>query len=273
MPKKCWQRPDGDMSADLNFPLIYCNGDSYSDPAYRPCMATDTYAHHVANSVQGAVINNAISGSCNRRIIRSSCHDLLLLREHNPTQKIIALIGFSFEIRDELWINDLTQDRAEQESNFRTHQFSNELNWKRNLYDDKLMVRNNNYSVDKKFLQRWSEGRAYFYSPYAERINFLMDVMLFKTMLEQHNIEYCMFQSPLAEKLETEHLLDFFKTRIQDPRIFDFETFSFCQWCCNNKFHPLDSTNPADIGHYGPDAHLAFAKEILIPKLKELSIL
>jgi hypothetical protein len=260
------------MATDLDFPLIYCNGDSYSDPNYRPFMKTETYAHHVANTLHGFAINNAISGSCNRRIIRSACHDLLLQRELNSDQQIIALIGFSFEIRDEIWIDDLNQDRPAQESNFRTHQFSRELHWRQHLYNDELIVDRNRYGVDKKFLKRWSEGRAYFYSSYAERINFLMDVMLFKTILEKHNIDYLMFQAPLAEKLENEYLLDFFNDRVRDDRIFNFETFSFCDWCYKNGFQPIDSTEPKDIGHYGPAAHKEFADQILIPKLKELKI-
>lgn len=263
------------MSTHLNFPLIYCNGDSYSDSNYRPFMKTETYAHHVANALNGYVINNAISGSCNRRILRSSCHDLLLQREHNPDQQIIALIGFSFEIRDEIWVDNLIQDREPQESNFRTHQFSVESNWQQHLYTNKLVVNDNKNitSFDKKYLQKWSEGRAYFYSSYAERINFLMDVLLFKTILEKHNIDYCMFQSPLAEKLENEYLLDFFNSRMCDDRIFNFETFSFCNWCHTNGFKPIDPNELPDIGHYGPDAHKSFAENVLLPKLAELAII
>jgi len=252
-----------------DFPLIYCNGDSYSDPNYKECMREETYAHHVGKSIGGFVINNAISGSCNRRIIRSSCHDLLLQQELNPDQKIIALIGFSFEIRDEIWIDELEQERDPQESHFRTHQFSGELHWKQHLYDDRLIVMDNKYPIDKKFLKKWSEGRAYFYSSYAERINFLMDILLFKSILEKNNIQYLMFQSPLAEKLENEYLLDFFKQRIQNEKILDFETFSFCSWCNENGFMTLNCNEPRDIGHYGPDAHRAFANQILLPKLKD----
>jgi hypothetical protein len=254
---------------DLDFPLIYCNGDSYSDQNYRPVLHDQTYAHHVGNALGAFVINNAISGSCNRRIIRSSCHDLLQQRQLNPTQQIIALIGFSFEIRDEIWIDDLEQDREPQESHFRTHQFSGELHWKKHLLDDRLIMMENQYAIEKKFLRKWSEGRAYFYSSYAERINFLLDVLMFRTLLEKHNIRYLMFQAPMAEKLENEYLLDFFKNQIQDNRIFDFENFSFCDWCCEHNYDPLDTEEPKSIGHYGPDAHKAFALEVLLPKLKE----
>jgi hypothetical protein len=254
---------------DLDFPLIYCNGDSYSDPNYHPVLQNQTYAHHVGKALGAFVINNAISGSCNRRIIRSACHDLLKQRNLNPTQQIIALIGFSFEIRDEIWIDDLEQDREPQESHFRTHQFSEEVHWKKHLLDDRLIMKENQHAVNKKFLRRWSEGRAFFYSSYAERINFLLDVLMFQAVLEKHNIKYLMFQGPMAEKLEHEYLLDFFKNQIQDPRIFDFEGFSFCDWCHEHNYESLDLKAPIGSGHYGPDAHQAFALEVLLPKLKK----
>lgn len=257
------------MSQNLDFPLIYCNGDSYSDANYHPSLQDKTYAHCIGKALDAFVINNAISGSCNRRIIRSACHDLLQQRELNPTQPIIALIQFSFEIRDEIWIDDLDQDREPQESHFRTHQFSGELHWKDHLHDDRLIVTKNQYIINKKFLRRWSEGRAYFYSSYAERINFLLDVLMFQTLLEKHNIGYVMFQGPRAESLENEYLLDFFKNRICHDRIFDFEHFSFCDWCHEHNYEPLGSKEPRNIGHYGPDAHQAFAAKVLLPKLKE----
>jgi hypothetical protein len=267
----------------MDFPLIYCNGDSYADEDFDPCMHGNTFADYLGSALGGFVINNATLGSCNRRIIRSACHDLLLQRELNPTQKIIALIEFGFEIRDEIWIGDLEQDRDPQESHFRTHQFSAELQWRQHLLEDRLIVKgeedstvdqvmlrsgNDRYPVNKKFLRRWSEGRAYFYSPYAERINFLMDILLFKKLLEQNNIQYLMFQGSIAEKLDKEYLLDFFRTHVQDQRIFDLETFSFCGWCHKHGYQPFPG-EPYEAGHYGPDAHKAFAEQFLLPALIE----
>jgi hypothetical protein len=257
-------------SGNLDFPLIYCNGDSYSDENYKQCMRGQTYAHHVANHLGGYVINNAIAGSCNRRILRSTCHDLLHQRELNPDQKIIALIGLSFEIRDELWIDDLTQDRAPQESHFRTHQFSDESDWKQDLFSNKLLINSSPYLKDKKFLRKWSEGRAYFYSSYAERINLLMDVLLLTVLLDKLDIQYLVFQAPRAEKLQQEYLLEFFKTRLDNKRIFDFENFSFCDWCYQAGFQTLDPNEPGNLGHYGPDAHLAFAENVVLPTLLSL---
>ena len=103
-----------------DFPLIYCNGDSYSDENYHPTLNGKTYAHVLGEHYNGFVINNAIRGSCNRRIIRSSVYDLIQQRELNPEQKIFAVIGLSFELRGEVW-NDKAVPTHARESNFQTH--------------------------------------------------------------------------------------------------------------------------------------------------------
>ena len=253
----------------MDFPLIYSNGCSYSDPNYASgALISQTYADIVSQLLGGFALIRSQMGSCNRRIIRSSVHDLLMQREHNPTQKIIALIQLTFEIRDELWIDDIEQDSEPSESNFRTHQFSGQPDWKHRLLNLKDINVFSPYNINKKYLTKWSEGRAFFYSPYAERINLLTDIIMFTSLMEKHNIQFLIFQGPKAELLTQEYMLDFLKAQTTDQRIFNFETFSFCDWCKNNNFDLLDSSEPADIGHYGIDAHAEFAKQVLIPQLK-----
>jgi hypothetical protein len=261
------------MSADLDFPLIYCNGDSYSNDQYHASLTGKTYAYVIGEHCRGFVINAAVNGSCNRRIIRTSLHDLILQRQLNPLQKIIALIGLSFELRSELWADNLPGCRPS-ESNFVTHTFSNQQNWRENLLNSKDIETPNKYKLDTKFYEKFSQGRAYFFSPYAERINLLADLIMLKSTLDSMNIDFLIFQGPAAEKLKSDYLLDFFKQQIaMDQRIFDLETFGFCDWSHEQKFTPLDFLDRPKIGHYGPDAHCSFANTILLPKLKELSIL
>ena len=123
-------------------------------------------------------------------------------------------------------------------------------------------------------MKKFSEGRAFFYSPYQERINLLTDLIMLRAMFEQLDIDFLIFQSPRAEKLESDYLLDFFKDQIAgDKRIMDFETFGFTDWCYEKKFTPIDMLDDPAIAHYGPDAHAAFAEQFLIPHLKSLQIL
>jgi len=257
----------------LEFPLIYCNGDSYSNENQHPSLFGKIYANVVAEYCNGFVINSAISGSCNRRIIRTTLHDLMLQRQQNPTQQIIALINLSFELRSELWVDDLV-GQAPVESNFVTHAFSFQSNWRENLLGNKDIASPNKYRLDKTFYEKFSQGRAFFFSTYAERINLLADLIMLKSTLDSLDVDFLIFQGPVADQLESDYLLDFFKQRIAtDPRIFDLETFGFCNWSHQQGFVPLDYLDRPQIGHYKPDAHCAFANNVLIPRLKELSIL
>jgi hypothetical protein len=255
------------MTAENTWPLIYCNGDSYSDQNYHPSLFHNTYADVISRHFNGFVINRARSGSCNRRIIRTSVHDLLLQRQLNPEQDIICLMGLSFELRSEIWIDGHARVVPE-ESNFRTHTFTSQPDWRHRLINDDMELSKNSYGLDQKFFDMYTKGRAYFYSPYAERINLLCDLVMMKSLLEKLKIKFLIFQSPPAEKLATEYLLDKFREEISnDQRFFDFEEFSFVQWCHESGFQALDPKEPPAIAHYGADAHRAFAEQILLPKL------
>ena len=257
----------------MEFPLIYCNGDSYSAERYRPSLNGKIYSNVVAEYCNGFVINSAITGSCNRRIIRTTLHDLILQRQQNPLQKIIALINLTFELRSELWVDDLV-GLTPTESNFVTHIFSTQLDWREKLLGHRDISTPIRHKLDKTFYEKFSQGRAFFFSPYAERINLLTDLIMLKSTMDLLDIDFLIFQGPAAEKLESDYLLDFFKQRIAtDPRIFDLETFGFCNWSHQQRFVPLDFIDRPTIGHYGADAHRAFATKVLLPKLKELSIL
>jgi len=250
-----------------NHPLIYCNGDSYSDDNYHATLNNQTYSHIVGEHFNGFVINNSITGSCNRRIIRTAVHDLVNQRKLNPEQNIITLIGLTFELRTEIW-NEDKQEHIPAESNFETFTFTKEVTWREMLLKGKDIVAHKNRS-DQKFINKYSQGRAYYYSPYAERANLLCDLLMFQSLMQQLNIEFLIFQSPIAEKLESEYLIDFFKSNLDSKNFLDFETFGFINWCNQQGFEPLDYKNRPEIGHYGADAHRAFAEQILIPHLEK----
>lgn len=236
-------------------PLIYCNGDSYSNENYHPDLLGKTYAHVVGQHLNGFVINAAINGSCNRRIIRTSCHDIIQQRALNPDQEIIALISLSFELRSELWNEEKTYNQPE-ESNFETHKFTVRNNWRDLLLSSKEISKTGN-----EFLDSYNKGRAYYYSPYAERINLMCDLVMFQSLMKQLDVEFLIFQGPMAETLEKEYLLDFFKHQLSQENFLDFEKFGFTVWCHQQGFEPLDFKDRPEIGHYSADAHRAFAEK------------
>lgn len=263
----------------MDFPLFYCNGCSYSDENYRPEMKEHVYINQVQRYVgKGFVLNKAIYGSNNKRILRTSLHDLYHQRQINKSQKIIALIQLTFELRGEIWYPKLQKRDwwSPEESEFITHQFSGRSDWKERLLNFLDIGESDNFvnsDTDQKFLNDYSKGRAFFYSPYQERINLVSELTMFANTLEKLNIEFLIFQGPKAEKLENEYLLDFFKSLLPTDNIFDLEEFGFCDWCADQNFLTLDKSELTEIGHYGPDAHKAFADDIIIPHLTKLKII
>ena len=252
----------------MSFPLIYCNGCSYSNENYHPELKGNVFADFVAQPFNGFVVNKSINGSCNRRILRTSTHDLILQRQLNPDQDIIALISLTFDMRSEVWVDDVTADLPE-ETNFRTHNFSEQNNWRENLLNNKDIGTDNFFNLNKKFLKKYSEGRAFFYSPYAERINLYNDLIALKSLLELHNIKFLIFRSVLPRKVESEYLMDFFEKELnKDKRIIDIDNFGWLTWASEH-FTPLDFIDNPTIGHYGKDAHKSFAESILLPLLEE----
>jgi hypothetical protein len=257
-----------------DFPLIYCNGDSYSDENTHSTLKSKVYANNVAQECEGFLINKAIIGSCNRRIIRSTVYDMIHQRQLNPAQKIIALIGLTFDLRSEIWIDNLEKNTNPEESNLRTHTFSGQSNWRDNLLGGEEIGTPNRYGLDKKFYKHYSEGRAFFYSPYAERINLFCDLIMLRSFFESLNIDFLIFRSTVGETLEQEYLLDFFKTQLApDNRFLHLDTFGFCDWSQKQGYTSVDFERYGKAAHPGVDGHKAFAHEILIPRLKELKFI
>ena len=263
----------------MDTPLIYCNGDSYSsDKIYD--LQEATYDYVVGKSLNGYVINHAIPGSCNRRIIRVSVADLIHQRQLNKTQRIIALIGLSFELRSEVWNNDMflvSDDNRDSniestfESDFKSYQFSNKPDWLEQLKSGNSVHSHDTESLaSPKFFDMLTKGNAFFYSPYAERINLYCDLIMFKSLMDQLNIEFLIFNSPPQETdMSADMLLDHFASEIyNDNRFIMFkEGFSLCSYLNDNGFEPFDFKDNPSIGHYKDDGHRYFAENILIPRL------
>lgn len=262
----------------MDFPLIYCNGDSFSDENYHLSLFENTYANVVANYCQGYVINHAKCGSSNRRILRTTVHDMLQQRQLNPHQQIIALLQFTTTVRSEIWCDDKSGKLEEEESNFVQVQYANKPDWRESFLKgngaNPINWPVDKHNLSKKYWDKLTDSLAYFHSGQAEYINLLCDLIMLRTLLDSLNIDFIIFSAPQEQQFELGYLLDFFCNQIQqDKRYIDFESFGFCAWCAEQQYIPLDPDPNPYIGHYGPDAHEAFAKQIIIPKLKELNIL
>lgn len=254
----------------MDFPLIYCNGDSHSDPNfYYPAMVGHTYADYVGAHCNGFVINKSKSGSCNRRIIRTAVHDLMVQRQANPGQPIMALIAFAQEHQDEFWVDGRTPNDPP-ESNFVGHSLITSLDHAQIFQDDEVVLRFDDQEsrIARDLVQDWSRGNSGLYNAYARRIDFLHDLLMLTGLLERLQVQAVCFQITPRERLVSEYLIDFYKSNINSATVFDLETFGFATWCSQQGFEPLLDHESPDLAHYGADAHQAFANDVLIPKLQ-----
>ena len=263
----------------MDWPFVYCNGDSYSDQHYRHDLVGKTYAHFLAQRLHGFAMNKAKTGSCNQRILRVSLHDLIQQKQLNSEQPVVALLGLTYELRSELWIDSDRDFDQPEESHFFRHQIAFDIAWHRDLLDGIFADKNLNQRLarrlgpGKKFLKSYQEGRAFFYSPYQERITELMQIYLMIEWCKQHDINLLIFSAaPPFDTLQTEYLKDFFLSTIESRHVLDLETFSMCHWCRSQGFRPYESDTNIDNGHYGPDAHEAFAS-FLFEELEQRDLL
>lgn len=78
---------------------IYINGDSYSAPSYHHKVYSDFLQDTTGRNID----NQAMTGACNRNIIRNTLQDL-----HNK-EPTLCILGLSFITREELWVNNNDQ--------------------------------------------------------------------------------------------------------------------------------------------------------------------
>lgn len=251
-------------------PLIYCNGCSYSNNEYHTSLATSTYADVIGEHLGGYVINRAVNGSSNRRIIRTALVDLLEQRSLNPTQPILALLGLSFDLRKETWSEHRTPEYPN-ESNFVSYNFTSEQNWRDRLFGNQNLDPQSQAQLEPIWFQRLSKAQAYFYSPLAERINTFTDLIMLQSTLKERKISLLVFQAPPVEYIGNEHVLDRLRSQLATPNFVELETLSFTRWCWENNYKNLEQKpGVTDCGHPGAEGHRAFAEQILIPRVEHV---
>lgn len=223
----------------------------------------------VTDHFGGHHLDLALPGASNRRHIRRAMLACINELRLNPTQKKIVIFEISFMLRKEVWIDDLVNSDS-LEGNFHQVQIALDINWwqKRDQidYQDRLEVDSNM----KKILEQWIIAERHLYSPYAETVNLYQDLLMFTNFLQQHRIQYVIFNGNPCEHLSSTSIIDTLNSLLaEDQNILDLTHFSFTQWCNDNQYPPLDCIDRPMIGHPCMHAHASFARKILIPILSE----
>lgn len=254
---------------DTSWPLIIVLGGSQQSNIWyqnflktkKVCLLSDV----VANHFNGFCINLSWPGASNRRHIRRSMIECITQRELNPNQRIILILELSFALRKELWVDDY-QNKDMDEANFFQIQIANDNEWWKDRGDKKSF--NDHLKMHKKYFDRWLSSQRYFYSSYGELINLYQDILSLIAFLKLQKIDYIIFQGNPVESFEPTFIKDIFKKQLdQYKNVLDLEKFSFTEWCISQNFVPIDSLDRPFIGHPSPQAHEAFAKQIIIPLL------
>jgi hypothetical protein len=235
--------------------IVYVNGDSYS-------VVSDgkRYSEFLGESLGCEVVNNAVSGSCNARIIRTSLRDLIELKQQE--EKIIAVLSLTFIMRTELWDmqHQVARFRNSNDGDFVSVTPTASKSWfsSKEDYTDKYK------EFSKQFLT-W-------YNIEAETVNLVSQLILLKGWCDAHDIRLVIFTGPLQEPIDmTAPFIESLIRELPSNSIIDPFSFSFTEWCTSNGFKAIDDYTQEihgrvlDIGHHGEAAHKAFA-EFLIEK-------
>jgi hypothetical protein len=204
--------------------MIYVNGDSYSAENNEITV----YSKYIEELLGDTVINSAVVGSSNDRIIRTTIEDCL---KFSPS---LAIIGLSFITREEVWWKDslVTLDSIKDDKQ----------GW--NSFKDKIVDLNINHQM----------------------IHFYTKVFMLIKTLEQLNIDYLIFSA--ADNIDFRALnWDYLKTFRhvnliwENQKVIDFHSFNVPLWAKENNY-PTTAT-----GHLlTSNGHYNFANYLLSKK-------
>jgi len=243
--------------------LLYINGDSYATEN----KDFPVYAEYIAEHLGYNVYNNAISGSCNSRIFRTSVRDLLELKQ--KYNKILACVSLSFLTRTEIW-----------DINHKISKFRNEKNNDGDFLSIDPADTNGGHEWFKKILSTntgageykdFSRNFLINYDSEAETVKLFEKMILFVNFCENNNIDYIISSPMFQEKVDfnSPFIKVFYEEIKNNSNILDIFEFSFLEWCLKNKHIPEDNhiafvnKKKYQVGHLGESGHRAFGKFLI----------
>jgi hypothetical protein len=226
--------------------ILYCNSDSYGVMSTTKNRYSDFLGEALGASI---TINNGKSGSCNRRIVRTTLRDLTDIKDTNPLEEILAVICLGSLIRTEWWDEDYKPKPNETDGHFQSLQI-HKLN-------------NNKNKPSSNYLKEWFK----LFNDEAEQTNLLVDLVLLTTWFKSNDINYIIFAGSNVTYKKNDYsdifIESFSKKIFNDPHILNINTFSFVQYCLERKHVPFDYDQYQNNGHHGEKAHKDFAEFLL----------
>lgn len=219
--------------------ILYCNSDSYGVLANGGRVYGEFLGEHLGAK---QIINQGKSGSCNRRIFRTTVRDLIQLRSNNPQEKILAVICLGSLIRNEWWDPLLKVTGTDGHfSSFQIHGLDNRA---------------------QPFF-RYAEEWYRMYDDEAEQTNLMMDLVMLTTWFEHNNIDYVIFAGNTITYKPIDYadvfIRDFADRVFSNPRILNINEFSFVKYCIDQGHRAFDYDLYQEHGHHSEPAHRDFA--------------
>jgi len=228
----------------LNFDCIFINGDSYSAPTQH----FPVYSEYLSNCLELPLINLAIAGSNNDRILRSSIEFVESKKFQNP----LIIIGWSFVKRLEVWyygnnqkiIKALPDNINEDHKNLRFVTLDRLLNENEATLEQKALI-NEDLFVHKKLT------------------DFYTDLFLFSNYLKKENLTYFFFSAAKNNEIPINCFpaienLNQVQEVLKDKNIYQLHDFFIMDWARKND----PEANP-DTGHLSEAGHKKFADYLL----------
>ena len=222
--------------------ILYCNSDSYG------VMSTtkNRYGEFLADKLNARLINNGISGSCNKRIVRNSLRDLIQLK-NQTTEKILAVICLGALNRSEWWDLDYVPSDNDTDGHFRS-----------------FTIRGvKPTQVHYKHSQEWFK----IYNDEAEQTNLFVDLVMLTNWLKSSDIDYIIFAGNTItyQKIAYDDIFikSFSDIILADQYILNINNFSFATFCIEKGHVPFDYNLYNIHGHHGELAHKEFADFLL----------
>lgn len=241
--------------------MIYVNGDSYMSETGTP--PGKTIADHLSAKLNMPAINNAVPGSSNARIIRTSMKDLINFKKEHDN--IIACIGLSFIYRHEVW--DATTKslywKNTNDAEFASYQFANDIGWFEKLKNSDTSFMEKSAFIPphiKSYGKEWLR----LFDAEAEITRLLQQVLMFSAWCTTNNIRHCIFTGPPIEKINdfnAPFIKPFYDEVMNNKNILNLFDFGFTKYCSSKGHIPYDIDKFSSlIGHYDENAHFDFAE-------------
>lgn len=233
--------------------IVYSNSCSFGEIQSHP-----VYSDIVAKHFEANLVNNGQSGSCNRRIIRSSLRDLNDLKNQD---QVLLLLGLTFISRTEIWRPDL--DANQNDGHFYSIQVQHQkFDWSVNNLIDTI-IPDIHQSADASIRDYYREWLLH-YNPEAEVTNLLTDIIMLTGWCKSNNIPYVVFSN--VDILPDDNKIGYTSPFIQslrhtvelDPNVINPWNFSFGSHALSQGFVPKDQHLYGRHGHPDAQAHKMF---------------